>query len=573
MSYRATLAGLSALLLLAGGALRGQSVTVAAAPGNINLYYLQGAALPAAQTITVTASGSGATFTSAIAPASPWLTLSPDAGTLPAKVVMHVNPTGLAVGTYAAAVTFTPAAAVPPGTSATTRVKLVVTAPLPTLTLSATSLAFTNPPAPASQTVQLTTTGGPISFAADTGKSSWLTVAPSSGVVVPGGPVTLTVTGDATTLSPQVAAYTGKITLTEIGAASKSQSIAVSFTNNYQLPTVTSIWPPNGKAGGPATTVTIRGTNFGAATVAKIQGTPNLSLATTYYSPTAISAIIPAAQMAAGTNLSILASNPAPGGDSATTVTFAFGATVDAAVNAASYVAGGAPGELLALFGENIGPTTPASLTVTAGYVDKTLSGVGVKIDGKDAPIVYVSQNMVTVQVPYAATLGLGDTVVVTNGTATASGTVDVAATSPGIFMVPDSTGVLWAVALNVSRTTGITLNSASNAVHVGDAIALYLTGEGVYNNVPTPVDGYVIPAGTLPTDPAMPLLAAGVTATIGGVNAPVTYAGAFGGGMLGVLQVNLTVPPHTTSTKGVPVVVTVGGNSSQPGVMVATRP
>jgi uncharacterized protein (TIGR03437 family) len=571
MSYRAIVS--CSLLLLAGEALRGQSVTVTATPGNINLTYLQGAALPAAQTITAKASATGATFTSAIAPPAPWLTLSPDAGALPAKVVVHVNPTGLAVGTYTAAVTFTPAAAVPPGTAATTNVKLVVTAPLPVLALSPTSLNFANPPAPAAQTVQLTTTGGPVSFAADAGKSTWLTVAPPSGVVVPGGPVTLTVTADATTLSPQVAAYTGKITLTEIGAAGKSQTIAVTFTNNYQLPTVTSIWPPNGKAGGPAATVTIRGTNFGAATVAKIQGTPNISLATTYYSPTAMNAIIPAAQMAAGSTLTILATNPAPGGDSATTVPFAFGATVDAAVSAASYVAGGAPGELLALFGENIGPTTPASLTVTAGYVDKTLSGVGVKIDGKDAPIVYVSQNMVTVQVPYAATIGVGDTIVVTNGVTTANGTVNVAATAPGIFMVVDTAGVLWAVALNVSGITGISLNSASNAVHVGDSVALYLTGEGVYTNIPTPVDGYVIPPGTTPTDPAMPLLAAGVTATIGGVNAPVTYAGAFGGGMLGVLQVNLTVPPHTTSTKGVPVVVTVGGNGTQSGVVIATRP
>jgi uncharacterized protein (TIGR03437 family) len=196
-----------------------------------------------------------------------------------------------------------------------------------------------------------------------------------------------------------------------------------------------------------------------------------------------------------------------------------------------------------------------------------------VKIDGKDAPIVYVSQNMVTVQVPYAATIGVGDTIVVTNGVTTANGTVNVAATAPGIFMVVDTAGVLWAVALNVSGITGISLNSASNAVHVGDSVALYLTGEGVYTNIPTPVDGYVIPPGTTPTDPAMPLLAAGVTATIGGVNAPVTYAGAFGGGMLGVLQVNLTVPPHTTSTKGVPVVVTVGGNGTQSGVVIATRP
>jgi len=101
----------------------------------------------------------------------------------------------------------------------------------------------------------------------------------------------------------------------------------------------------------------------------------------------------------------------------------------------------------------------------------------------------------------------------------------------------------------------------------------LYLTGEGTYSNTPTPVDGYVIPPGTVRTDPAMPTLNAAVTATIAGVNAPVTYSGPFAGGMLGVLELELTIPAHTTSTKGVPVVVTVGGITAQAGVMIATQP
>src|SRR5579864_458608 len=541
MSYRAIARALpraGVLVLLAGGAVFGQSVTLSSTPGNINLSYLEGAALPAAQTVTVKASASPATYTTAINPTGStvsalWLTASPDSGSLPSKVSLHVNPTGLAVGTYTAAVVFTPAVAVPPGTGATTNVKLMVTEPPPTLTMSANSLTFTNPPAPAAQTVVLTTTGGPISFSASPGTATWMTVAPASGIVLPGGPVTLTVTADASTLSPQVPAFNGKITLTETGAANKTQTISVAFTVNYQVPTLTGIWPPTGKVGGPATTVTIFGTNFGAATVAKIQGLPVVPLTTTFYSPTVISAVIPAVQLAAGSTLTISATNPAPGGDSVSTVNFTFTPTVDAAVSAASYAASGAPGELITLFGENIGPATPASLTLTAGYVDKTLGGVGVKVDNIDAPMVYVSQHQVSVQMPYGVSLGAAKTIVVTNGAnPSANGTIDIAATAPGIFTL-DGSGSGQAAALNTSASSGaVTINSATNAAKIGDAISLYLTGEGVYTNTPTPVDGYVIPPGTLPTDPAMPILTTAVTVTIGGVAAPVTYAGAFDDGM-----------------------------------------
>lgn len=95
--------------------------------------------------------------------------------------------------------------------------------------------------------------------------------------------------------------------------------------------------------GGPATTVTIRGTNFASATVAKILATTNIALKTTYYSPTAISVVIPAPQLVAGTPLTIIATNPGPGGDSASNVILTFGQSVDAAVNAASYAAGPRP--------------------------------------------------------------------------------------------------------------------------------------------------------------------------------------------------------------------------------------
>src|SRR5579872_1135392 len=332
MSYRIKVCHgvrLGTLVLSAAVLVYGQTVTVTPSPGNINLSYLEGGTLPAVQTVQIKSTGAG-TFTATITPTGTtssvlWINASPNSGALPGKVGLFVNPTGLEVGTYTAAVKFTPAAAVPQGTPGTTNVKLVVTAPPPILTMTANQLAFLAPPAhPAPQTIQLTTSSGPVVFSADVGKVSWLTVTPTIGKVLPGAPVILTVTADASLLSPSLIAASTKITLTETGSGNKTQTIAVTLTVSYPPPTVTNIWPGTGKAGAPATTVTLFGTRFGAASVAKIQGPPAVSLSTTYISSTVLSAVIPATQMAAGTPLVIMVTNPAPGGDSASTATFTF---------------------------------------------------------------------------------------------------------------------------------------------------------------------------------------------------------------------------------------------------------
>jgi len=332
---------------------------------------------------------------------------------------------------------------------------------------------------------------------------------------------------------------------------------------------VTSLWPPTGKSGSPATTITVFGTNFGPASIAEIQGPPAVALTTTFISSKILYGVIPVAQMAAGNTLIIEVTNPAPTGSSLTTQNFTFTPTVDEAVNSASYLAGGAPGELITLFGDNIGPSAAASMAVAGGYVTQALGGVSVLVDGNPAAMVYVSEHQINIQIPYEATIGPNKAIVVSNGASpSANGTITIAATSPGIF-TSDGTDV---AAINTSKTTGDTsINSASNAAHINDSVSLYVTGEGKYTTAVAPLDGYVIPAATALA--AMPVLNAAVTATIGGVNAPVTYAGPFDGGMLGVLEVTLTVPSHTTSTKGVPVVVTIGGDTTQAGAMIATQP
>jgi len=579
---------------------------VSVAPSSVNIAYVQGAAQPVAQKIAVKAANGTPSYTTAIkatgtTPSALWLTATPDIGMLPANVNLQVNPTSLQAGKYTAAVAFTGVGAGAPGT---VNVTLLVTAQSPTLRSSTASLAFATtptappavPPAVAPQTVQLSTSGGPISFsvAAD---MKWLTIAPNKGLVLPGAPVTLTVTADATTLAPAAvkSPYKAKITITTSGASNKTLAIPVTFSVVYQNPSVTGIWPGTGQVGGKDTTVTIYGINFCSGTVAKINtGATPVALKTQYLNPDVISVVIPAKQLAAGSDLTIYASNPAPGGDSLDHVTFGFGQSVDVAVSAASYLPGGSPGDLITLFGTNIGPPVPATqMETTPPYADQVLSGFTVTVDGQKSAMVYASQDQISVQVPYevdaTCTPSCTKPIVVTNGTITANGTIDIQPTAPGIFTA-DGSGAGQAAASNADGS----LNSSGNPAKMGSVMKIYLTGEGIYTNTPAGgADGYIIPVGSIPLPVSgicpggsvcMPALqATPVSVTLGplpgaagapfAVPAANVSAGPFVGGMLGILELDLTVPAGGPTGTAVPIVVTIGGVATQAGVTISTKP
>jgi len=551
---------------------RAQTVTITAAPVSAGFTYQIGAALPAAQTISVKTNAGTPAFTTAITGMNTlWLTVSPDSGKLPGSLSLRANPTSLAVGTYNATVTVTATGIT---NSLNIPVTLAVSSPPSTVTLSATTLNFAAPPIPPpAQTVTLSTNGTPISFSAASG-AAWLQVSPTVGVVLPGEREVLTISVDASSLAPQTAPYVGKITVTASGAGVKAQSITANLIVNSTKPTIASVWPGTLPINGGAQTITIRGTNFYAATVAKVQGI-TAPLSTTVLSPTALLAVVPASLTVAAATLSVLVSNPAPGGDSAVSpVTVANVPVIQAVVNAASYAMGPvSPGELATIFGMNIGPSTPAALTITNGSVDTTLAGVTVTVDGKAAPLIYVSQDQISIQVPYETSAGIGKAVVVTNGAnPAANATVAIAAAAPGIFTA-DGSGTGQAAALNYNATTMLySLNSGTNTARIGDTVILYLTGEGNYNAAPlagTTNTGYVIPLTLSPLPQVSPL----PVVTIGGAAAVVAYAGPIPGSILGLLQVNVTVPVGSTTGAAVPVVVTIGGVATQSNVTLAIHP
>lgn len=561
------------LPVLIAVSLHGQTVTATANPVSISFSYQAGAALPSAQTIAVRASAGTPSYTIAITGTNTlWLTVSPGSGKLPASLSARANPTSLGVGTYSANIVLTVTGVATPLSIPAT---LVVSSPPSTLALSAITLGFTAPPLPpAAQAVQLSTSGAPISFTATSG-APWLQLSPSVGVVLPGEQFTLSITADPTGLNPQAAPYVGKITVVASGVptANRSQTITVNFTVNSSTPTIASIWPAALPINAGAQTITIRGTNFYTLTVAKIQGV-TAPLATTVLSPTALLAVVPASALAAAATLSVIASNPAPGGNStASTIAVANVPAIQAVANVASYATTSlSPGELATIFGSNVGPTAPTSMTVANGFVTTSLGGVSVTVDGQAAPLLYASQNQITIQVPYECTLGAGKQVVVTNNAnPPATATVTIAATAPGIFTT-DSSGVGQAAALNFNATTSqYTLNATANQAKIGDTIILYATGEGDYaTGLPPPSHtGLVIPSTLSPLPQVNPL----PTVTIGGVPATVNYAGPIVGSIIGLLQLNVVIPAGSTTGSAVPVSIGIGGNVSQSNVTIAVHP
>jgi uncharacterized protein (TIGR03437 family) len=229
-----------------------------------------------------------------------------------------------------------------------------------------------------------------------------------------------------------------------------------------------------------------------------------------------------------------------------------------AIVNAASYAGGAvAPGELLTIFQANFGPgaLVPAALD-SNGLVSSNLSGTQVFFDGKAAPLIYSLAGQVSAVVPYEVS-GKQQTVVQYEYNSVMSNpvTVPVAATAPAIFTQNASGTGPGSV-----QNSDYSLNTAANPAPGGSFIIVYATGGGTIMGGAT--DGALAPGTGNQTWP--------VTATIGGVTAPVIYAGPAPGEVNGVMQVDLTVPTGMTGAQ--PVIISVNNVASQSGVTVAVK-
>ena len=126
------------------------------------------------------------------------------------------------------------------------------------------------------------------------------------------------------------------------------------------------------------------------------------------------------------------------------------------------------------------------------------------------------------------------------------------AAVVPGIFTLT-SNGLGQADVVNSDGT----INGSTNPATRGSWLSVYGTGFGVFNAVGT--NGLRTVAGA-------------VTATIGGTDAKVLYAGNAPGEPDGVQQFNLQIPAGVTAGTAVPIVLTVNGTPTQSTATVSLK-
>jgi len=226
--------------------------------------------------------------------------------------------------------------------------------------------------------------------------------------------------------------------------------------------------------------------------------------------------------------------------------------------NVASYDTGSiSPGEMVVIFGSGLGPSQVVTAQLDSkGKVATALSQVQVLFGGTAAPLIYVSEGQIAAMVPYGL-VGKSTTQVqvVYQGTSSDPLQKGVTSSAPGIFTA-DSSGHGQAAVTNSDGS----YNTSANPATPGSFVTLYVTGEGQTD--PPGSDGNIA-AST--ANVVLP-----VTALIAGHPAQLIYAGSAPGNVNGFCQINAVIPPDLQYGGDLPLVVQIGGVSSQVGVTVS---
>jgi uncharacterized protein (TIGR03437 family) len=244
--------------------------------------------------------------------------------------------------------------------------------------------------------------------------------------------------------------------------------------------------------------------------------------------------------------------------------------------HAASWDASGvAPGEIVAIRGQSLGPAAEQDTQLDSiGKLTTSLGGVRVLFNGVPAPLYYTLPTQVAAIVPYEVAANPAATNVNVQveyqGNRSDPFTLPVVAVLPGLF-TNDYSGLGQAALLNQDGSV-ITRNGLLNPSTTplptqpatrGSYILIFATGEG--QTTPPGVDGRRA-FGPYPK----PVLSCSVK--IGGLDAHVDYCGATPQYTAGELQVNAQVPMAVAPGNNVPIQLTIGTAASPDGVTIVVQ-
>lgn len=218
-------------------------------------------------------------------------------------------------------------------------------------------------------------------------------------------------------------------------------------------------------------------------------------------------------------------------------------------VNAANYSAPVAPGSIAAAFGDFL--LTASSVDTQAPLLNSLL-GLSLEVGTvAQAPLFFVSGAQLNLQVPWEMSGQSQTTVVATlNGQTGPSQTMSIAPFAPAIFTT-NSEGTGQGAITDTSNR----LVSSSNPATAGSTyVQIFCTGLGSVTN--QPATGSPALSSPLSRTTTVP------TVTIGGAASIPQFAG-LAPGFVGLYQVNAQVPPDSAKGGAVPVMISIGGATS----------
>jgi uncharacterized protein (TIGR03437 family) len=219
-------------------------------------------------------------------------------------------------------------------------------------------------------------------------------------------------------------------------------------------------------------------------------------------------------------------------------------------VNGASFGGPLARGALATIFGSNLAETTASAESLP---LPTTLGGAQVTVDGVAAPLVFASPTQINFQVPFEAPIaGVVPVVVRVNGTPSASEFANIAEYAPGVFTYAVSANALAPVIVHSSDNTLVT---ATKPASPNELLVIYGTGVGRFDHAPA--TGAAAAASPLASSTLTPEV------TVGGAPAHVFFAG-LTPGAVGLLQINIQLPPQLPAGNSLPLSVQFGSAASQ---------
>lgn len=230
-------------------------------------------------------------------------------------------------------------------------------------------------------------------------------------------------------------------------------------------------------------------------------------------------------------------------------------------VNAASFAKAPAPvcpGSIVSIFGNGLATGTGGATTTP---LPGTLNGAQVLMNGRVAPLFFVSPGQINAQIPWEVSGGSNVNVqVVVNGLPSNTVTVSLAGECPGIFTTSGS-GSGSGVVVHASDSSLVT---SSNPVRPGESLIFWANGLGQVTNPPlsgSPALGDPLSV-TLKTPQVV----------LGGVQATVLFAG-LAPGFVGLYQINIRVPDNAVGGDATPLVIIIDDQQANVATVAVDAP